>query len=56
MSWLAQDAVVAEKRRQARPAGADEAADKKRWLEEKRKRQEDDLQRMGLEDAQVRSA
>ena len=50
-----QDAVVAEKRRHARPAGADEAADKKRWLEEKKKRQEDDLQRMGLEEKQVRA-
>ena len=48
-----QDAVVAEKRRQARPEGADAAADKRRWLEEKAKRQQEDLARTGLDEGKV---
>ena len=48
-----QDAVVAEKRRQARPEGADAAADKRRWLEEKAKRQQEELARTGLDEEKV---
>ena len=46
---------MAEKRRQARPAGADAAADKRRWLEEKAKRQQEELARTGLDEEKVRS-
>jgi hypothetical protein len=51
-----QDAVVAEKRRQARPEGADAAADKRRWLEEKAKRQQEELARTGLDEGKVWAA
>lgn len=48
-----QDAVVAEKRRQARPEGAEAAHEKRRWFEEKKKRREEDLARVGLKDDKV---
>ena len=48
-----QKAVVAERRLQARPEGAQHAGDKRRWFEERQKRHEADLQRLGLSEDQV---
>lgn len=50
-----QDAMVAEKRRQARPEGAEEAGEKRKWYEEKKARREADLKRMNLDEKKVRS-
>lgn len=49
-----QDAMVAEKRRQARPDGAEEAGEKRKWYEEKSRRREADLKRMNLDEKKVR--
>lgn len=48
-----QDAMVAEKRRQARPEGAEEAGEKRKWYEEKKARREADLKRMNLDEKKV---
>ncbi|KAK9839477.1 hypothetical protein WJX81_004402 [Elliptochloris bilobata] len=49
-----QDAVVAEKRRKARPEGATDAAgSKRRWYEEQQKKRAEELKRIGLEPDQA---
>ncbi|BDA48692.1 probable peptidyl-prolyl cis-trans isomerase at N-terminal half [Coccomyxa sp. Obi] len=45
-----QAAMVAEKRRQARPEGAEAAGEKRKWYEEKKARKEADLKRMNLDE------
>jgi pre-mRNA-splicing factor SYF2 len=50
-----QDAVVAEKRRQARPEGAEAAGEKRRWYEEKKRRRDEDLTRLGLKEEKVQA-
>ena len=50
-----QTAVVAERRRKQAPEGADVASDKRKWFEEKKKRKEAELQRLGLSEKDVRT-
>ena len=49
-----QTAVVAERRRKQAPEGADVASDKRKWFEEKKKRKESELKRLGLSEKDVR--
>jgi hypothetical protein len=46
-------AVMAERRRKLAPDGADEAYEKRKWLEEKKNRKHDDLEKLGLEEKDV---
>ncbi len=50
-----QAAMVAEKRQQARPEGAETAREKRKWYEEKKARKEADLKRMNLDEKKVRT-
>ena len=49
-----QSAVVAERRRKQAPEGADVASDKRKWFEEKKKRKEAELKRLGISEKDVR--
>lgn len=50
-----QTAVVAEKRREKAPEGADSATEKRKWFEEKKKRKVAELGRLGLDEDNVSS-
>lgn len=49
-----QTAVMQERRRKQAPEGADEASEKRKWFEEKKKRKQADLEKLGLEEKDVR--
>lgn len=46
-------AVVAEKKRNQRPEGADAGTEKRQWFEEKKKRRAEDLARLGVDPEKV---
>ena len=48
-----QTAVMAERRRQQAPDGSDKASEKRKWFEEKQKRKEAELERLGLDKKDV---
>ena len=49
-----QTAVMQERRRKQAPEGSDVASEKRKWFEEKKKRKQADLDRLGLEEKDVR--
>lgn len=49
-----QNAVMQERRRKQAPEGADVASEKRKWFEEKKKRKQEDLEKLGLEEKDVR--
>lgn len=48
-----QSAVMHERRRKQAPEGSDVASEKRKWFEEKKKRKQADLDRLGLEEKDV---
>ena len=48
-----QAAVMHERRRKQAPEGSDVASEKRKWFEEKKKRKQADLDRLGLEEKDV---
>ena len=48
-----QTAVVQERRRKQAPEGSDVATEKRKWFEEKQKRKQADLDRLGIEEKDV---
>ncbi len=49
-----QTAVMQERRRKQAPEGSDVATEKRKWFEEKQKRKQADLDRLGLEEKDVK--
>ena len=48
-----QTAVMHERKRKQAPEGSDVASEKRKWFEEKKKRKQADLDRLGLEEKDV---